>query len=71
MSEFFEKKLFPEQNEYRGKCVDCHGSLDLYEIDFKEKSKVLICKRCSMLHLFTKSFLGGWKLVKARKMSEV
>jgi len=70
MSEYFRKKMFPEQKEFRGKCVDCHGALELYEIDFKNKSKILICRRCSLLHLYTKSFLGGWKLVKARKMSE-
>lgn len=70
MSEYFRKKLFPEQKEFRGKCVDCHGALELYEIDFKNKSKILLCKRCGLLHLYTKSFLGGWKLVKARKTSE-
>ena len=70
MSEYFRKKLLPEQKEFRGKCVDCHGALELYEIDFKNKSKILLCKRCGLLHLYTKSFLGGWKLVKARKTSE-
>ncbi|UCE44113.1 MAG: hypothetical protein JSV57_01065 [Candidatus Bathyarchaeota archaeon] len=70
MAEYFRKRLFPEQKEFQGKCVDCHGSLELYEIDFKNKSKVLLCKRCGLLHLYAKSFLGGWKLAKARKMSE-
>jgi hypothetical protein len=70
MSEYFRKKLFPEQKEFKGRCVDCHGSLELYEIDFKNKSKILLCKQCGLLHLYTKSFFGGWKLVKARKTSE-
>jgi len=70
MSEYFGEKLFPEQKKFNGRCVDCHGALELYEVDFKNKSKILLCKQCGLLHLFSKSFLGGWKLVKARKTSE-
>ena len=70
MSEHFDDKMFSGKKENIGKCVDCHGSLDLYEVDFKNKTRVLLCKRCAMLHLYKKSFLGGWKLVKARKMSD-
>ncbi|NIR13296.1 MAG: hypothetical protein GWN86_04830 [Desulfobacterales bacterium] len=70
MKDHFEEKVFPEQKEFKGKCVDCHGSLELYEVDFKNKTKILLCKRCGLLHLYKKSFFGGWKLVKARKVSD-
>jgi len=67
MSEFFQGNMFPELKNDRGNCVDCNGPLTLFEEDFRNKTRVLLCERCGMLHLYTKSLLSGWKLVKVRK----
>ena len=67
MSEYFQENMFSELKNERGNCVDCNGPLTLYEEDFRKRTRVLVCERCGMLHLYTKSRLTGWKLVKVRK----
>jgi hypothetical protein len=68
MSRYFqEKELFPELKDDRGNCIDCNGPLTLFEEDFRKKTRVLLCERCGLLHLYTKTLLSGWKLIKVRK----
>jgi len=68
MSKYFqEEPLFPEMRNVRGNCVDCNGPLVLLEEDYRRKTRVLVCERCGLLHLFAKTMLSKWKLVKVRK----
>lgn len=67
MAEFFDKTLFQEMKRSRGSCEDCGGSLTLYEEDFEKKTRVLLCETCGLLHLYKKTVLSGWKLIKVRK----
>jgi len=56
---------------YTGKCVDCGMSLELYEIDFKKRQRIMQCTRCGLYHFYKKSFFGKWKLVKACRVSDL
>jgi hypothetical protein len=67
MSEYFQEELFPEMGSDKGYCVDCSGPLTLLEEDFRDKTRILVCERCGLLHLFKKTMLSKWKLVKVRK----
>ncbi len=53
------------------KCVDCRSPLELYEIDFDKKRRILQCVRCGLYHFYRKDFFGKWKLVKAGKVSDL
>ena len=68
MSEYLRRQLFTEIHS-KGNCIDCNGSLTLFEEDFKNKTRVLVCERCGLVHLYKKTFLSGWKLIKVRKKS--
>jgi hypothetical protein len=68
MPEYFQKEEFPsEMKNIRGSCVDCYGILTLFEEDFINKTRILVCEQCGLLHLYKKTLLSGWKLVKVRK----
>lgn len=56
---------------YKGKCVDCGSSLDLYEIDFKKGRRIMQCTRCGLYHFYKKGFFGKWKLVKVGRVSDL
>jgi DNA replicative helicase MCM subunit Mcm2 (Cdc46/Mcm family) len=68
MSKYFqEEPLFPEMRNAKGNCVDCNGPLVLLEEDYRRKTRVLVCERCGLMHLFAKNVLSKWKLIKVRK----
>ena len=52
------------------KCIDCASTLNLYEIDFEKKRKILQCSYCGLYHLYKVSFFGKWKLKKAGRVSD-
>jgi len=60
-----------ERRIHRGKCIDCKGPLELYEIDFKKKRRVMRCQRCGLFHFYKKDFWGKWKLVKAGRTPDM
>ncbi len=53
------------------KCVQCGSILELYEIDFEKRRKILMCKKCGLFHFYKRTFFGKWKLVKAGKVSDL
>jgi uncharacterized Zn finger protein len=69
-SAFRESLLDEKRKVSQGKCKNCGGDLDVYEIDFKHGMRVLKCQICGLLHYYTKSFLG-WKLWKATQVDLV
>ncbi len=56
-----------KERKYTGKCVDCAGPLELYEIDKKKNTKIMKCQKCGLLHFYKQSFFGKWKLLKMTK----
>ena len=66
-----EEAMNEKQRTYAGKCIDCGGELELYEIDFEKKRKILRCKNCGLFHVYKLNFWGKWKLVKAGRVSDL
>jgi DNA-directed RNA polymerase subunit RPC12/RpoP len=60
-----------ERKAYKGTCIDCGEELELYEIDFEKKRKILRCKKCGLFHFYKANFWGKWKLVKAGRVSDL
>jgi len=56
---------------YTGKCIDCGGELELYEMDFEKKRRILRCKNCGLFHFYKLNFWGKWKLVKVGRVSDL
>ena len=52
-------------------CYDCGNPLELYEIDMKKSTKILLCKNCGLFHFYKKNFVGNYRLTKVSKNSEV
>jgi transcription elongation factor Elf1 len=54
-----------------GTCYDCGSPLELYEIDMKKSTKILLCKNCGLFHFYKKNFVGNYKLIKVSKNCEI
>jgi uncharacterized Zn finger protein len=53
----------------KGKCVDCSGPLELYELNVRKGTKVLRCQKCGLFHHYKKNILG-WNLIRAAKAEQ-
>jgi hypothetical protein len=60
-----------KETKHTGKCYDCGGSLELYEMDLTKSTKIMLCKTCGLFHFYKKDFIGNYKLTKVSKNSEV
>jgi len=49
----FQEESVQENEKHKGKCEGCNGPLELYEVDYEKKTRILICKRCDLLHFYT------------------
>jgi len=56
-----------ETKQHTGKCYDCGGSLELYEMDLNKATKIMLCTNCGLYHFFKKDFIGNYKLIKVSK----
>lgn len=50
--------------KHTGKCYDCGGSLELFEMDVKKSTKIMVCQSCGLYHFYKKDLLGSYKLSK-------
>jgi DNA-directed RNA polymerase subunit RPC12/RpoP len=55
------------EKKHTGKCLDCGGPLELFELDIQKGTKIMKCQNCSLFHFYKKDFLGGYKLTKVSK----
>lgn len=53
---------------HTGKCFDCGGTLELFELDLRGVNKIMQCRDCGLYHIYRKDFLGRYKLVKVSKL---
>lgn len=60
-----------ERKRHTGKCVDCGGELELYEMDLEKRRRILRCKNCGLFHFYKLDFWGKWKFVKAARISDL
>jgi hypothetical protein len=58
--------MFSEKRR-EGKCYDCGGPLELFEIDMQKGTRIMKCQACALFHFYKKSFLANWKLIKVSK----
>lgn len=58
------------EKTYVGKCVDCGSDMELYDVNYKKRRKIMQCTRCGLYHFYKRSFLGKWKLVEAGRVSD-
>ena len=56
-----------EAKAHTGKCCDCSGPLELYEMDLSKATKIMLCSNCGLYHFFKKDFIGTYKLIKVSK----
>ena len=56
-----------EPKKHTGKCYDCGGPLELFELDIKQSTKVMKCQNCGLFHFYKKDFIGNYKLTKVTK----
>jgi NMD protein affecting ribosome stability and mRNA decay len=57
--------------KHTGKCYDCGGPLELYEMDIKKSTKIMLCQSCGLFHFYQKDFIGNYRLTKVSKNAEV
>ena len=57
--------------KHAGKCYDCSGPLELFEIDMKKSTKIMLCRSCGLLHFYKKNFVGNYRLTKVSKNPDV
>jgi hypothetical protein len=55
------------KRRHTGKCYDCSGLLELFEIDMQKSTKIMVCRSCGLFHYYKKDFIGNYKLIKASK----
>jgi len=60
--------MIEKKRKHTGKCVDCSGVLELFELDVKNGTRILACKNCGLLHHYKKNIFGNWKFLKATKL---
>jgi hypothetical protein len=56
-----------EPRKHTGKCYDCGGPLELFELDIKQSTKIMKCQNCGLFHFYKKDFIGNYKLTKVSK----
>jgi len=56
--------------KHTGVCYDCKGTLELYEMDIKKSTKIMLCQNCGMFHFYKKDLLGSYRLTKVSKNPE-
>jgi len=57
--------------KHAGKCYDCGGSLELFEIDMKKFTKIMLCRSCGLFHFYKKNFVGNYRLTKVSKNADI
>lgn len=57
--------------KHTGKCFDCQGKLQLFEMDMKKSTKIMLCENCGLFHFYRKNFIGNYDLLKVSKNSKV
>ena len=60
-----------KKGKHTGECYDCGGPLELFEIDNKKATKIMLCQSCGLFHYYKKDFFGNYKLTKVSKNHEV
>jgi|GEM_PF-1540359 len=58
--------MFNEKGR-KDKCYECGGSLELFEIDMENGTRIMKCQVCALYHFYKKDFLAKWKLSKVSK----
>ena len=53
--------------KHTGKCYDCGGPLELFEMNLKKSTKIMLCQNCGLYHFYKKDFVGTFKLTKVSK----
>ncbi len=53
--------------KYTGKCYDCSGPLELFEMNLDKSTKIMLCQNCGLYHFYKKDFIGQYKLTKVSK----
>jgi NMD protein affecting ribosome stability and mRNA decay len=56
--------------KHTGKCYDCGKPLELYEMDMKKSTKIMVCRSCGLFHYYEKNFVGNYRLRKVTKNPE-
>ena len=57
-----------QKKKHTGKCIDCDGILELFELDVQKGTRVLRCQTCDLDHHYNKNIVGKWKFIKATKL---
>jgi NMD protein affecting ribosome stability and mRNA decay len=52
---------------HTGKCYDCGGPVELFEMNLGKSTKIMLCKNCGLYHFYKKDFIGSYKLTKVSK----
>jgi len=53
--------------KHTGKCYDCGGPLELFEMNLDKSTKIMLCQNCGLYHFYKKDFIGTFKLTKVSK----
>jgi DNA-directed RNA polymerase subunit RPC12/RpoP len=53
--------------KHTGKCYDCGGPLELFEMNLDKSTKIMLCQNCGLYHFYKKDFIGTYKLTKVSK----
>jgi hypothetical protein len=56
-----------KETRHTGKCYDCGAALELYEMDMKKSTKIMLCQTCGLFHFYKKDFVGRYRLTKVSK----
>lgn len=48
-------------------CYECKGQLELFELDMRNKTRILKCKDCGLYHFYKKDMLANWRLTKVSR----
>jgi hypothetical protein len=60
-----------KETKHSGKCYDCGGQLELFEMDMNKSTKIMLCQACGLYHFYKKDFIGNYKLSKVSKNPEI
>ncbi len=53
--------------KHTGRCYDCNGPLELFEMNLDKSTKIMLCQNCGLYHFYKKDFIGQYKLTKVSK----
>jgi hypothetical protein len=56
-----------KSRKHTGKCYDCNGPLELFEMNLDKSTKIMLCQNCGLYHFYKKDFIGQYKLTKVSK----